>query len=276
MDAEGIFKFVSPSWTTQLGHNIEEVVNHSFAPFVHPDDISICMEYLNKVISKSLEINESVIYRVYHKDSSIRYHQSKASILDETPSNFKFLAIASDITKDIEKEKELLEKNEQLEKLAMIDYLTGIYNRVKIDEILNYEFNKFKRYGKKFGIIMIDIDFFKMVNDIYGHQVGDDVLVKFSKELSNNSRLSDTVGRWGGEEFLIIIPNIDEKGLLSQAEYIRRRQEESNYPTVGQKTISIGISIIKENDEIEKLIKRADEALYEAKETGRNKVCFNF
>jgi len=223
LNAEGVFEFVSPSWTTLLGHNLEEVVNHSFAPFVHPDDIPICTEYLNRVLSKELKPNESVTYRVFHKDSSIRYHQSKASILEETPSNFRFLAIASDITQSVLKEKEIQEKNRELEKLATIDYLTGLYNRVKIDDILTYELSKFQRYAETFGIIMIDIDFFKMVNDIHGHQVGDKVLVEFSKELLKHSRLSDSIGRWGGEEFLIISPNIDEKGLLAKAQEIRKK-----------------------------------------------------
>ena len=273
LNAEGVFEFVSPSWTTLLGHELKDVVNRSFTPFVHPDDILICAEYLNKVLSKELKPNESVTYRVFHKDSSIRYHQSKASVLEETPSNFRFLAIASDITQSVLKEKEIQEKNRELEKLATIDYLTGLYNRVKIDDILTYELNKFQRYGETFGIIMIDIDFFKIVNDVHGHQVGDKVLVEFSKELLNSSRLSDSIGRWGGEEFLIISPNIDEKGLLAKAQEIRKSVEKFNFSVVGQKTISIGVSLIRENDEINRLIKRADDALYEAKESGRNRVC---
>ena len=273
LNAEGVFEFVSPSWTTLLGHELEEVIKHPFAPFVHPEDVSICVEYLNKVLAKELKPNESITYRVYHKDSSIRYHQSRASILEETPSNFRFLAIASDITQSVLREREIQEKSEQLEKLATIDHLTGLYNRVKIDEILSYELDKFNRYSQTFGIIMIDIDFFKIVNDTHGHQVGDQVLVEFSQELMKRSRASDSIGRWGGEEFLVISPNIDERGLLAKAQEIRKIIENFNFSTVGHKTISIGVAIVRENDEIHRLIKRADQALYEAKDGGRNRVC---
>ncbi len=272
MNGEGIFQFVSPSWTDLLGHELNEVVNHSFVPFVHTEDVPKCAEYLNKVLSKNIEKNESVIYRVFHKDGTIRYHQSRASVLEESPQSIKFLAIASDITQSVRQEKEIQDKNRELEKLATIDYLTGLFNRVKIDEILKYELYQFGRYKSTFGIIMLDIDYFKSVNDMYGHQVGDEILIELSQELLDNSRQSDSVGRWGGEEFLIISPNIDEKGLLVQAEYIKSTIEKHTF-SIGQKTVSIGVSLVKEDDEVHTLIQRADEALYDAKRSGRNRVC---
>jgi len=225
-----------------------------------------------KVLCKSLEKNESVAYRVFHKNGTIHYHQSKASILEESPSSFKYLAVASDITQSVYQTLELEEKNLALEKLVRVDYLTGLYNRARIDEILKYKQSKFRRYGVNFGIIMLDIDFFKDINDTHGHQIGDEILVSISKLLVKHSRESDSVGRWGGEEFLIISPHIDQEGLHVQAEYLRNTIEKHKF-SIGYKTVSLGLAAVKENEAVHTLIKRADEALYKAKKSGRNRVC---
>ena len=274
LNADGVFEFVSPSWTNLLGHELSEVQNHHFAPFVHPDDIDTCVAYLKAVLSNKTELNQSVQYRVFHKNGGIHYHQSRASILEKSSSSIKFLAIASDITQRVQQEKEIQEKNEKLERLATVDYLTGLYNRAKIDEFLQYAYHRFQRYNNPFGIIMLDIDYFKEINDEYGHQVGDIFLVELSEILSSHSRLSDFIGRWGGEEFLIVSANNDREGLETQAQYIRKSIEKFDFTHVGSKTVSIGISIVIKGDDADSLIKRADDALYDAKNSGRNRVCF--
>ena len=163
----------------------------------------------------------------------------------------------------------------KMEKLAITDKLTGIYNRTKLEDVLNYELERGKRYSHKIGLILMDIDCFKQVNDTYGHQAGDSVLCTFANLLQNSCRFNDVVGRWGGEEFLIITPEADEKGMMKLAESIRKRLEKYHFHYIGQKTASFGVSISADGDEVEDCIKRADEALYEAKESGRNKVCFH-
>jgi len=272
LNKKGIFEFVSPGWKYSLGHELDEVVNHSFVPFVHPEDVPLCNEYLEKILSKTAAKNESVVYRVFHKDGTIKYHQSRASIFEESASSMKFLAVASDITQSVEQKKELEKKNLELNNLAEVDYLTGLYNREKIDAVLKHKLSKFERYGNIFGVIMLDIDFFKDVNDTYGHQIGDEVLISISKELQKHSRESDLIGRWGGEEFLMISPYIDAKGLQIKAEHIRNTIEKYEF-SIGHKTVSIGFSLVKEKDEVHTLIKRVDSALYEAKRGGRNRVC---
>ncbi|MEJ2045572.1 MAG: GGDEF domain-containing protein [Reinekea sp.] len=163
----------------------------------------------------------------------------------------------------------------KMEKLAITDKLTGIYNRTKLEDVLSHELARGKRYLHKVGLIIIDIDYFKQVNDTYGHQVGDSVLCDFSNLLKNSCRLTDIVGRWGGEEFFIITPEADKNGIIKLAESIRKIIEKYHFPGVGQKTASFGVSISADGDEVEDFIKRADEALYEAKESGRNKVRFH-
>jgi len=171
-----------------------------------------------------------------------------------------------------ERTKELEEKNKELEILSVTDKLTNIYNRIKLDEVMLEQINRAQRYDEIFSIIILDVDYFKKVNDVYGHQVGDKTLVEISKILQKNTRKSDTVGRWGGEEFMIICPHTDLKGVKDLANHIRAEIENHNFPVIKTKTASFGISIYKKGDSLEKLIKRADEALYLAKSKGRNRV----
>ena len=165
-------------------------------------------------------------------------------------------------------------KEMELNKLATLDALTGLYNRVKLDEVLNLELLRALRYKHTFGIMMIDIDFFKSINDNYGHLVGDAVLVKLSKSIRQNIRSSDTMFRWGGEEFVILSLEVDETTLLDLAQNIRKTVEEMQIQEVGQVTVSIGVTLHNPNDNVNTIMKRADDALYNAKNNNRNCVKF--
>lgn len=171
-----------------------------------------------------------------------------------------------------ERTKELEEKNLQLEKLSVTDKLTDVFNRIKLDSVLETELARSGRYATALSIIILDIDHFKRVNDNFGHQTGDSVLVEFAAILKSSVRNTDTVGRWGGEEFLIICPETDTKGALSLAENIRNKIEEHSFKTVGRVTASIGVSTFTAGDKEKDMIGRADTCLYKAKESGRNRV----
>jgi diguanylate cyclase (GGDEF)-like protein len=160
----------------------------------------------------------------------------------------------------------------RLEKLAITDRLTGLYNRNKLDEVFAYELAQAERYGKPLSIIMADIDKFKSVNDTYGHQVGDSVLCDFAAIMRELARDTDTPGRWGGEEFLIICSHVDLNGAQILAERIRAAIDTHSFSVVGHKTSSFGVSSYRPKDTSETMVKRADDALYEAKENGRNRV----
>lgn len=159
-----------------------------------------------------------------------------------------------------------------LEEMATIDKLTGLYNRQMLDEFLRKEVEANKRHLNDLSIILIDIDHFKNVNDTFGHQMGDFVLATIAKLIMNNSRKSDIQGRYGGEEFVVICPKTEKKSALVLAEKIRLVVENFKFEMIGVKTISLGISSLDQNDTVEILIKKADIALYKAKNTGRNKV----
>lgn len=177
----------------------------------------------------------------------------------------------------LHKSHEKLEKaKEELDRLYVVDRLTNVYNRVKIDEIIKIELKKKRRYNNIFSIILIDIDYFKLVNDTYGHLVGDLILKEFAQILKESVRDTDFVGRWGGEEFIIICTQTDIKGSFTLAQNIRAAIEEFDFTTVGKKTASFGISECTDNDNENSIIENADKALYQAKRDGRNKVvCYN-
>ncbi len=160
----------------------------------------------------------------------------------------------------------------RVEELSITDRLTKLYNRLKIDEVFAYEIEQAKRYHTPLAIIMLDLDKFKSVNDIFGHQVGDEVLQALASILQSQSRSVDLVGRWGGEEFIIIAPNIQLKGALVLAQKLRKSIEEHRFNQVGQKTASFGVSEYIDEDTQESMIARADKALFMAKNAGRNQV----
>lgn len=163
---------------------------------------------------------------------------------------------------------------EKLQNLAVTDNLTGLYNRTKLDEVLNYELDRSKRFNYCFSFLLIDIDHFKIVNDTYGHQVGDDFLIEFTTLINNNSRSTDYFFRWGGEEFVVICPEVDKENILIHAEKLRQKIESHKFQSIGNKTVSIGVTLSRSDDSIDSLVKRADEALYKAKNSGRNKIVF--
>jgi diguanylate cyclase (GGDEF)-like protein len=159
-----------------------------------------------------------------------------------------------------------------LERIAVTDRLTGLYNRTKLDEVFANELARVERYGESVAIILADIDHFKSVNDTYGHQVGDSVLVEFAATLRKLTRETDTAGRWGGEEFLVICPHLDLDGARILAERIRAAVAGHSFSVVGQKTCSFGVASYRPGDTADTMVKRADEALYEAKQHGRDRV----
>lgn len=164
-----------------------------------------------------------------------------------------------------ERTSELLKKNAELEKASITDALTGMKNRMKLDDILSYELKKVRRYGGELGVIIVDLDKFKNINDTFGHIAGDTVLIEFSKIIERNIRATDSAGRWGGEEFLIVCPSAGGGNCLELAEKLRAKVCEASIPVVGGVTASFGATCYVIGDTINTIIKRADDALYEAK-----------
>lgn len=175
---------------------------------------------------------------------------------------------------------ELLEAKHTLEGLANVDSLTGAYNRRFFDELYAREWNRALRESEPLSVILVDIDFFKQFNDLYGHLAGDDCLKKVAGIISGNTqRGTDLVARFGGEEFVLVLPNTDGAGAAIMAERLRRLVEEMEIPHsgsqgIGRVTISLGLAggVPRRGDSAKELLDAADRALYRAKEAGRNRV----
>ena len=167
---------------------------------------------------------------------------------------------------------ELQRLNAVLENLATTDPLTGIFNRRKFLELLQANILEAKRYGMPLALIFFDIDHFKMINDTYGHETGDNVLQELTRMVTVMIRQTDVFARLGGEEFVILVHNNDARTAGELAEKIRCHMEQHDFPQVGIVTCSFGAVQMCQDDTAETLIKRADDTMYAAKQAGRNRV----
>lgn len=167
---------------------------------------------------------------------------------------------------------ELEASMQEVTTLSITDRLTQLANRIRLDRVLDEQIELANRYGTPFSVILLDVDHFKQVNDTHGHLVGDDLLVRLARVLIANTRSVDIVGRWGGEEFLIITPNTDINEAAIVAEKLRVALAGVEFPVVGYKTGSFGVAGYVADDNLTKIISRADAALYAAKKAGRNRV----
>ena len=184
-----------------------------------------------------------------------------------TGANVMFHDVSSQIV--------LINKIKDLERSASIDFLTQIPNRRLFERSLISKFEELQRDGRIFGIIFIDIDNFKKVNDTFGHDVGDLVLKMVAKKLQDTLRPYDTLGRWSGEEFVALVSGVDKMQLYAVASRLRSMVERAslfNAESVIKVTISVGATLAVREDTIQSLMKRADNLMYASKKSGKNKV----
>lgn len=202
-----------------------------------------------------------------------------ADLLDETDK----ICQSNDQMRDSllkmgEKVDTLKQGMETLNQVALTDQLTGIANRRAFDDMLNKCLHLYKKSGQNGCLLMMDIDHFKVFNDTFGHAMGDKVLVYVAAALTSAIKGDDFVGRFGGEEFVILLPDTEYQGGMAVAEHVRKKigmkKLAANHgaTNMGHVAISIGVAMINDNDNAESIIERADKALYQAKNTGRNKV----
>lgn len=236
----------------------------------------IIIKPIYELVKESLKIKRRRYESIKKVESSIlEVSYLSSAFEDMSESIYKYQNSLEEQVK--ERTKELIDKNQELLKLSITDKLTEIYNRAKLDKTLQEEFNRSKRYKTEFSVILIDIDFFKKVNDTFGHQIGDDVLKESAQVLKNSIRLTDVLGRWGGEEFLIISPQTNLEGAVKIAEHINNAIKLYKFKTYPNKvTMSIGVaSYFEDMSKIEEIVLNADKSLYKAKENGRDRVVYH-
>jgi diguanylate cyclase (GGDEF)-like protein len=182
---------------------------------------------------------------------------------------------AVEIFNDNSRQKAVRERARDLAKLAFLDAATQVANRRYLDQQILQQLDQHSECGTPFGIMLADLDEFKKINDTYGHVNGDAALVTVVKTLSGCLRASDVLGRWGGDEFLVILPGITKDILVETSERCRALVAHSTVPVEGaqiQLTISVGAAMDTLGDSPESLLHRADQHLYNSKQSGRNRV----
>ncbi len=210
--------------------------------------------------------HEDIEYNILIMDTTIFEPKAFRINVNGISNTNKFIVSLTDIT-------QLTTKSKNFEIKATYDALTNIYNRSKFNELINEHYNLFKRYNTPLSFAIFDIDFFKKVNDTYGHMIGDETLITFSKTIDDATRETDIFARWGGEEFVLLMPETSIEEAKTAVEHLRKLIEQTHFKKVKTITCSIGISQFNQDDTIDDILMRSDEALYKAKESGRNKVC---
>lgn len=263
-DIDGNFLKVNSEWINVLGYSREYLEKSKFLDFVHPDDIPNTLEAMSK-LSQQHEVVDFV-NRYRAKNDEYRYIEWRSH-----PYGKIIYAAARDITDKIETEKKYRE-------IAIRDPLTEVYNRRHLFERLSSMISEHTRTKKDFSVAILDIDFFKKINDTFGHQAGDYILKEFTKTITHNLRPYDVLGRYGGEEFMIILDWVSKETALIIVERILTDVRQKKY-VYGDATIcftfSAGISDCKDAEEdftVEKLVEKADSRLYSAKHSGRNTI----
>jgi diguanylate cyclase (GGDEF)-like protein len=277
IDLNSRLQYMSTAGVNSLHiENIEDYYGHTYPLDFYDESIRESLtEHLDK--AKKGEVS-SVECLVVSKDGTeIWYHTTFIPSRDENDQIRYIIASSVDNTEAISERKELEAK---LHYMASHDSLTGLYNRHVLEDRLEYEIKRSTRYQHSLSVLMIDIDHFKRVNDTYGHHIGDLVLQGFAKRLEASIRNSDYISRYGGEEFVAVLPETPTTEAKELAERIRREVSEHPFPIENKLnislTISIGISTLSDHCRTKtELITAADFALYASKKAGRNQIKTN-
>ncbi|MDJ0621980.1 MAG: diguanylate cyclase [Desulfocapsaceae bacterium] len=219
------------------------------------------------------QAHEDTVYLHHKKGHRIPIHVRTSPLIDSQGN----VTGAIELFTDISNQEANAMRVKELEKLALLDTLTNLANRRYLEQEIHIRLSELDRFNVPFGLFFMDIDYFKKINDKYGHEIGDEILRYTSKTFVVNSRPFDLYGRWGGEEFVAIIRNVNEKELRGIAERVRRLVERSYIIHHGRKimvTLSIGATMAVQSDSVKSVINRADENMYQGKQEGRNKVVF--
>ncbi|ADR34299.1 response regulator receiver modulated diguanylate cyclase [Sulfuricurvum kujiense DSM 16994] len=260
-DLAGKITEVSDAFCKISGYKKEQIIGKMHRVLRHPDMPASLFVKLWETISRGDTWQGEIKNR--SKNGSFYWVDTLIyPIVDDLGNHIGYTSISQNIT-----------DKKRVEEISVTDQLTQLHNRMYLESSFAKEIKRAKRYHHLFAVIMIDIDHFKEVNDTYGHDVGDNVLVSISQILSENIRETDILGRWGGEEFLIICPHTSSLEAYNLAEKLRVSIETHPIDVIGYKSCSFGVSVFDLNDEtFKEVLKHSDEALYVAKKSGRNRV----
>lgn len=276
VDAAGRLTFMNSEAEKLLGWRQQELYGRIVHDVIHHHDAlgnevdrSDCPIFRTTLTGCHSRVDEDAFIK---KDGSFLSVSYVATPLTDNNIVTGSVTVFHDITERKQLIAALEKANELLFLQATTDTLTGIHNRLKFNELLKAEVQRTKRYGKPLSLIMFDIDYFKRVNDTHGHQAGDYVLREIAKIISEHLRKTDMFARWGGEEFMVLVPDNDIEQAAMLAEKLRSVVERHYFGEHLRMTASFGVTGFCQDDSLEAFANKADEALYRAKKNGRNRV----
>ncbi|QOP45092.1 diguanylate cyclase [Sulfurimonas paralvinellae] len=263
-DVEGRIIYVNNRVVQKLGYAKEELMGQKVNIFKSGKHSRRFYKRLWNTILSGEKYSNMIINRT-KKGKLIYLETTITPVFDKENKIESFVSTSKDVSYQMKTKK-------RLKNLATIDTLTKVLNRYAIDKEIDYSISLAQRHELSFSILMLDIDHFKTINDQFGHYIGDVVLKAMTKVVQKNIRKVDKFGRWGGEEFIIILHGTSQKKALKKAQEVREFIQNNIIDDIYKITASIGVTSFKEEDTKASLLARVDEALYKAKEQGRNKV----
>lgn len=276
-EVDGHCSYVSPSVYALRGFTPEEVIGQAWQEALTSDSFQVCQAYFAQLLADIEAGRELRSFRgeveFTCKDGATVWTEVIAvPLLDDRGRFVRLLGTCRDISERKQYEQELELANEQLQSLASIDALTEVWNRRHLETLILQEISRSERHGEPLTLILCDLDQFKAINDRYGHLIGDLVLIEFCRRIRSILRKGDCLGRWGGEEFILLLPHCSQQAGLSLAEKLRVAIEAAPFELAGRVTASFGVAQRLRAESQLDWLQRVDDALYAAKTAGRNRV----
>jgi diguanylate cyclase (GGDEF)-like protein/PAS domain S-box-containing protein len=290
MAPDGTISYVSPSVEALRGFTPAEAIRQTMDEILTPGSQAISMGYFSKLLADvaagepAESFRGELEYRC--KDGSTIWTQVIAHPLFSDQGFVELLGVSRDISehkrllRELQLAKDATEAanqalqsaNAELSRIATTDPLTGIWNRRHFEQVAAAEREQALRYMQPLSMLLFDIDHFKQVNDRFGHQTGDQVLIALTRLVGQALRATDVLARWGGEEFVVVMPHCTEPEAMQLAEKLRVLVAAHPFPQVGAVTVSLGVAQFETDETLDDWFKRVDQALYDAKSGGRNTV----
>ncbi|HRU42164.1 MAG TPA: sensor domain-containing diguanylate cyclase [Candidatus Diapherotrites archaeon] len=284
LDTNLLFIYISPACKEVTGYDTSEMIGKRMTDFLVPESREFVLDQWkkNEQNRKSCDSSGIMMYdlQFIRKDNGLIWVEVSVKPVFKRNKFLGYIGVTRDVTEKKVHENELKKyyneleaANRELEKLATFDILTGAYNRRRFEEYVESAVGMKEMHGSPFSIIMFDIDCFKLINDIYGHNWGDRILQEVSEIVKASIGQEDKLFRWGGDEFIILMPGKASENAYKVAERVRKSIEKNNFGIQHDKiTISTGVGEYKTGESIDQFVSRVDDALLTAKSGGRNKV----
>jgi len=289
-DGDFITERTNPSLVNLFNFSEEQAAGCSLKKLMPPDAYNAIVARYNDCLDKNIPIDYEESHIIDSTGIPQFWLTKIIPVIDSDTGEERIFGISRDVTKLKRIEQQLVTSNEKLEqqieqrtkelttalqemeKISKYDKLTKVFNRYKLDEELENQLELARRYGNSFGLILMDIDNFKEINDSNGHHIGDRALIEFASILKASIRKTDIVGRWGGDEFLLIIPNSTPEAMMTLAQALKKELASKQSNDFARLASSIGVTLFKKHDTVHSIIVRADKAMYSAKKQGKNSI----